>query len=144
MSRLPYFLDNPLTDSGMVTRWPHSWYSIPLRCWLHPRAIVQPEGLGQFRIPMNSLGIKPMTFRPVAQCLNHYTTMCPDSTLPLVNIPVPRRVHRSRNLVIITDGPLEWEMVRPAWISYKFKSHLQELGARIKKNTSCEKLSHFY
>jgi hypothetical protein len=43
---------------------------IYVRVWVDPRAIVQLEGLGQLKNPMTSLGIKPMTFWLVAQCLN--------------------------------------------------------------------------
>jgi len=43
---------------------------ISVRNWDDPRAIVQPEGLGQRKIRMTPSGIESVPYRLVVQCLN--------------------------------------------------------------------------
>jgi hypothetical protein len=51
MSKIPYCLDNRLTDGGKIVAYAHKYLLVPIsaRVWVNPRAMVRLEDLGKLK-----------------------------------------------------------------------------------------------
>jgi hypothetical protein len=58
---------------------------ISVKGWVHPKDIMMLEDLRQMKNPIFLSGIKPMTFRPVAQCILYYNIRNPFISIDIGN-----------------------------------------------------------
>ena len=87
--RVPGGWDAQISELSAISRMhrpslppPKQYFLVPIfvRGSIDPRAIVRPEGISQWRIPMIQSGIEPASSQCVAQCLNQLPHRVPQFT----------------------------------------------------------------
>jgi hypothetical protein len=96
MLKTPHCLSNRLTDGGKVVSLTHRTRSTPkniiflflvsisVRGWVNARAYCGRKDNVNWKISFTSSDLEPNTSRVVAQCPNHYATVCPHKNVQKV------------------------------------------------------------